>query len=98
MDHGLSSGGDPLVFVRYSQCPLTLIFSRAASDVIVDAEPQPDPDFDGDGIVGFPDFLQFAARFGLSQDMEGYDSRYDLDRDGSIAFGDFLIFAAAFGT
>ena len=55
-------------------------------------------DFDGDGVVGFPDFLQFAARFGLSRDMEGYDARYDLDGDGSIAFGDFLIFAAAFGT
>ncbi len=54
-------------------------------------------DFDGDGRVGFADFLQFAAQFGLSQDDAGYDARYDLDEDGTIGFGDFLIFANAFG-
>ena len=97
-DDGFSSAGNPLVFVPYSQYPVTLILSKAASDVIVGAEPRPNPDFDGDGIVGFPDFLQFAARFGLSRDMEEYDARFDLDGDGSIAFSDFLIFAAAFGT
>ena len=37
------------------------------------------PDFDGDGTVGFPDFLQFAAQFGLSQGDAGYDARFDLD-------------------
>ena len=30
-------------------------------------------DFDGDGAVGFPDFLLFVAQFGLSQNDEGYD-------------------------
>ena len=55
------------------------------------------PDFDGDGRVGFADFLQFAAQFGLSQDDAGYDARYDLDEDGTIGFGDFLVFANAFG-
>ncbi len=54
-------------------------------------------DFDGDGTVGFADFVQFAARFGLSQDDAGYDARYDLDGDGTIGFGDFVIFANAFG-
>ena len=57
----------------------------------------PTPDFDGDGMVGFPDFLQFVAQFGLSQGDAGYDARYDLDGDGAIGFGDFLIFANAFG-
>ena len=57
----------------------------------------PTPDFDGDGMVGFPDFLRFAAQFGLSQGDPGYDARYDLDGDGAIGFGDFLIFANAFG-
>ena len=57
----------------------------------------PTPDFDGDGTVGFGDFLQFAAQFGLSQGDAGYDARYDLDGDGAIGFGDFLIFANAFG-
>ena len=54
-------------------------------------------DFDGDGTVGFGDFVQFAAQFGLSQGDEGYDARYDLDGNGAIGFSDFLIFASAFG-
>ena len=56
-----------------------------------------DPDFDGDGAVGFGDFVQFAAKFGLSQGDEGYDARYDLDGNGTIGFRDFVIFANAFG-
>ena len=54
-------------------------------------------DFDGDGNVGFGDFVLFAANFGLSQGDEGYDARYDLDGNGAIGFSDFLIFAGAFG-
>ena len=54
-------------------------------------------DFDGDGNVGFSDFVQFAEKFGLSQGDEGYDARYDLDGNGTIGFSDFVIFAAAFG-
>ncbi|MDE2887986.1 MAG: hypothetical protein OXR72_07200 [Gemmatimonadota bacterium] len=57
----------------------------------------PNPDFDGDGTVGFPDFLQFAAQFGLSQGDERYDARFDLDGNGAVGFSDFLIFAGAFG-
>ena len=57
----------------------------------------PTPDFDGDGTVGFGDFLLFAAAFGQSQGDAGYDAQYDLDGDGVIGFGDFLIFAGAFG-
>ena len=55
------------------------------------------PDFDGDGTVGFGDFLLFAAVFGRSQGDAGYDARYDLDGNGVIGFSDFLIFAGAFG-
>ena len=55
------------------------------------------PDFDGDGTVGFGDFVQFAGRFGLSQDDDGFDARFDLDGNGAIGFSDFLIFAGAFG-
>ena len=54
-------------------------------------------DFDGDGIVGIPDFLEFVDHFGLSQGDAGYDARYDLDGNGSIGIGDFLIFVDAFG-
>ena len=58
---------------------------------------KPSSDFDGDGTVGFSDFVQFAANFGLSQGDEGYDARFDLDGNGAIGFSDFLIFANAFG-
>ena len=58
----------------------------------------PNPDFNGDGAVGFADFIQFAANFGQSQGDAEYDSRYDLDGDGEVGFSDFLIFARDFGT
>ena len=57
----------------------------------------PDPDFDGDGTVGFPDFLLFVAQFGANRGDAGYDARYDLDGDSTIGFGDFLIFVNNFG-
>ncbi len=57
----------------------------------------PNPDFNADGAVGFADFIQFAANFGLSRGDTGYDSRYDLDGNGEVGFSDFLIFAGDFG-
>ena len=48
-------------------------------------------DFDGNGSVGFTDFLMFAQAFG------GTDSRFDLDGNGSVGFTDFLMFAGQFG-
>ena len=54
-------------------------------------------DFDGDGTVGFADFLQFVERFGLNQEDEAYQARFDLDGDGVIGFGDFLVFTNNFG-
>ncbi len=58
----------------------------------------PSPDFDGDGTVGFSDFLAFAGAFGSQQGDGTYDTRFDLDGDGAIGFGDFLAFAADFGS
>ena len=55
------------------------------------------PDFDGSGVVDFPDFLQFADKFGFSRGDSGYEARYDLNGDGEIAFDDFLLFVGAFG-
>ena len=56
------------------------------------------PDFDGDGTIGFSDFVQFAAQFGLGQGDTGYDARFDLDGDdGTVGFSDFLILAGSFG-
>lgn len=54
-------------------------------------------DFDGDGTVGFADFLQFAGAFGSGRGDAGYDARYDLDGNGSVGFSDFVIFAGSFG-
>ena len=48
-------------------------------------------DFDGDGTVGFKDFLKFAQAFG------GTDAQFDLNGDESVGFQDFIIFAENFG-
>ena len=55
------------------------------------------PDFDGDGRVGFSDFLLFGSQFGARQGDGRYEARFDLDSDGAIGFGDFLIFSGDFG-
>ena len=55
------------------------------------------PDFDGDGTIGFGDFVKFVAKVGLSQGDAGYDAQYDLNDDAEIGFADFLIFAENFG-
>ncbi len=55
------------------------------------------PDFDGDGTVGFGDFLLFAENFGLSHGDDGYDARFDLNGDWEVGFSDFVIFSRNFG-
>jgi len=54
-------------------------------------------DFDGNGIIGFSDFLLFVQAFGTNQTGPKFDSQFDLDEDGAIGFGDFLRFAQDFG-
>ena len=55
------------------------------------------PDFDGDGTIGFGDFVIFAGVFGARQGDEKYDTTHDLNDDGEIGFSDFVIFARNFG-
>ena len=55
------------------------------------------PDFNGDGTVGFEDFIEFASQFGSSRGDSDYDARFDLDGNGEVGFSDFLIFAKDFG-
>ncbi len=55
------------------------------------------PDFDGDGTIGFGDFVIFAGVFGARHGDEEYDARVDLNGDGEIDFSDFVIFAQNFG-
>ena len=57
----------------------------------------PSPDFDGDGRVGFTDFVLFASRFGSTPGDGTYEAKYDLDVDHAIGFSDFVIFARDFG-
>jgi len=47
-------------------------------------------DFDGDGAVGFTDFLLFAEAFGSA------NAAFDLDSSGTVDFGDFLAFVKDF--
>ena len=80
-----------------------LAASRSSSDELITTSvitfnASPSPDFDGDGWVGFPDFLIFASVFGSRQGDGTYDARIDLNSDGSIGFPDFLIFAQSFGS
>lgn len=81
---------------------VTLAESITSSEILTSASvitfnATASPDFDGDGTVGFSDFVQFASRFGEQQGDVGYDARFDLDADGVIGFSDFLIFARNFG-
>ncbi|MBT3603220.1 MAG: hypothetical protein HN521_09155, partial [Candidatus Latescibacteria bacterium] len=50
-------------------------------------------DFDGNGEVGFPDFLAFAQAFG--QDSPSLEA--DLNGDRRVDFADFLVFVQNFG-
>ena len=54
-------------------------------------------DFDGDGVVGIPDFLLFVEQFGSSRGDGTYQAKYDLDGNGVIGIPDFLIFVDSFG-
>ena len=64
--------------------------------VEVPAIPASASDFDGDGQVGFPDFLSFAAVFGTISTDSGFQTAFDLDLSGAVDFTDFLIFIEAF--
>lgn len=52
-------------------------------------------DIDGDGSVGFPDFLILSGQFSQAADPAG--SGADLDGDGEVGFPDFLLLSANFG-
>jgi hypothetical protein len=56
------------------------------------------PDFDGDGNVGFTDFIIFASGFGSATGDQSFNPILDLDQSGDVGFADFLVFAQAFGT
>ena len=53
-------------------------------------------DLDGDGAVGFPDFLLLSANFGSTEGTT-YEGG-DIDCNGEVAFADFLVLSSNFGT
>ena len=57
----------------------------------------PSPDFNGDGRVGFADFVAFAGAYGTRSGQANFNAKFDLDGDGRIGFADFVIFANAYG-
>ena len=65
--------------------------------VFVYAQTAKDADFDGNGSVGFSDFVAFAGKFGTNRGDGGYEAKYDLDGNGQIGFSDFVAFAGFFG-
>ena len=54
-------------------------------------------DTNGDGVVDFVDFINFASGFGHSNTESGFDPLLDLNADGVVNFPDFLAFVAVFG-
>ena len=72
-------------------------FETISLNISVALRSAPSPDFDGDGHVGFTDFVLFASRFGSARGDGIYDAKYDLDIDNAIGFSDFVIFARDFG-
>lgn len=51
-------------------------------------------DVDGDGVVGFQDFITISRQFGNEADRRGGD----LDYSGDVGFGDFVILSRNFGS
>ena len=93
------------MFLRWRLLIIALAFlvfaGQAASGTVSGQETKikaaPSPDFDGNGIVGFLDFLQFINVFGASRGDGTYEAKYDLDGNGVIDFPDFLLFVDNFG-
>ena len=82
---------------------VTLAESSASQDELtttreISFNATPSPDFDGDGTVGFSDFIAFASKFGTQRGDAAFDARFDLNGDGETGFSDFIAFASQFGT
>ena len=67
----------------------------AATIAITDGGPS--PDFNGDGEVGFKDFILFAQVYGAKRGDGLYEGRYARDSKDGIGFQDFIMFAMSYG-
>ena len=61
---------------------------------LIPCNPDTGGDVDGDGRIGFSDFLILSANFGLDVDSH---EQGDVDCDGVVSFGDFIVQSAWFG-
>ena len=71
--------------------PLLIICFVALTPSLLSAQTAADADFDGNGHVGFADFVIFARAYNSTE------AKYDLDGSGLVDFQDFLLFAGFFG-
>ena len=67
----------------------------AATIAITDGGPN--PDFNGDGEVGFTDFILFAQVYGAKRRDGLYEGKFDLNSNDEIGFQDFILFAQSYG-
>lgn len=84
--------GDATTFANVESEPNNSVVIRSG-----DAPAGPNPDFDGDGEVGFRDFIMFAQKYGSSEGDDTFDAKFDLDSSGDVGFRDFILFAQVYG-
>jgi len=77
---------------------LPVEIGSSGAGVTVQGSLEPSADFNGDGEIGFTDFILFAGKFGSRAGQEGFDALFDLDGDGTVGFPDFITFAGKFGS
>ncbi|HCR18059.1 MAG TPA: hypothetical protein DIU35_11300 [Candidatus Latescibacteria bacterium] len=85
--------GDDTTYANVASEPGASVVLRAAAANISEAT----PDLDGDGVVGFPDFIKFAQAFGSKTDDDKFNAGADLDSNGAVEFRDFVLFAQNYG-
>ena len=90
----LTAVGDQLVAIGNDERRGKELFRLVETTDIPVCEPSLG-DIDGDGTVGFSDFLILARDFGSE---EATAAIADLDCDGVVGFTDFLILSENFGT
>jgi hypothetical protein len=56
-----------------------------------------DPDYNGDGVVGIPDFNILRGQFGKQSADPGFDPDVDAQGDGAIGIPDFNVLHGYFG-
>lgn len=83
--------------VQLGSAESVTIDPNSALVVVIRITDDTSADYDGDGEIGFGDFLIFASGFGKNSSDLDFDPRLDLDSDGEVGFGDFLKFATLFG-